>query len=478
MVDFTSSHDLFIIDKSSTHSNSGKPKNLLGKGQSGKVWRGMFLNQSVAIKVLKSKNLLHFELLEELKREAKFLIQSTCPDIVLLIGMCTTENNLMLATELLDGDLESWHAAHDFATVSLAKKISLVVDATRGVNYMHQFGLIHCDIKPANIFINSKSWRAKIGDLGLSMYDSERYTPVGTPLFSSPEILLEKRPPNRDEFAKVDVFSLASVVAWIVNNGRRLLSKTSIPDMQSLVRFICTKRRRPDLDHPIPDSLRVLLDAAWEHSPRKRVSSDRFLQLLVKCYYDCHFSDRSFAEWWRNKFTDEASRDQLTDTAWDSFAKELATSATSGKRPFTSKFESALRRDVCGSDSTVSIEKFAAVCDQFGPFSRLVRNLRHFYSQPYFPDVQDLVLNSTPPGVYFLRKSSRPGSWTFISTSPADGTIERLRVSYNPGSKTWRAGSEMESFSSLRSLVKKYKSVFDWKSPLTDEMLANSDAYF
>eukprot|EP00903_Cladosiphon_okamuranus_P009689 g9218.t1 len=61
------------------------------------------------------------------------------------------------------------------------------------VSYMHQQRIMHRDLKPANIFLTLKG-QVKVGDLGLGRFmttcnETLAYSKVGTPLYTSPEVL-------------------------------------------------------------------------------------------------------------------------------------------------------------------------------------------------------------------------------------------------------------------------------------------------
>ena len=78
-----------------------------------------------------------------------------------------------------------------------------------GLKSLHDFKIMHRDIKSANIFIN-KDWTCKLGDMNVSKLADERglnYTQTGTPYYASPEVW-------RDEpyDSKSDIWSLGCVI--------------------------------------------------------------------------------------------------------------------------------------------------------------------------------------------------------------------------------------------------------------------------
>jgi NIMA (never in mitosis gene a)-related kinase len=81
--------------------------------------------------------------------------------------------------------------------------------ALRGLATLHQMGIMHRDIKSANLFLNKEMTSVKLADLNVSIVSSNGMarTQTGTPYYASPEVWLEK-PYN----AKCDLWSLGCVL--------------------------------------------------------------------------------------------------------------------------------------------------------------------------------------------------------------------------------------------------------------------------
>lgn len=78
--------------------------------------------------------------------------------------------------------------------VDLVGRLSWLLDAARGVQYLHEKKIIHRDIKPENVLLSRG--RAKIADLGIAKHlrdvDSVDQYHLGTFWYSAPELFAEE----------------------------------------------------------------------------------------------------------------------------------------------------------------------------------------------------------------------------------------------------------------------------------------------
>lgn len=125
-----------------------------------------------------------------------------------------TEEYLIIQTELCkpDTNLEVLISKNLFE-FNDREKLDLVLNNVRGLQYIHEQGIMHRDLKPPNILISMNN-RAKIGDFGLarkyssSEQDREAYSQrVGTRLYCAPEVLK-----TRFYNFKVDYYSLGLII--------------------------------------------------------------------------------------------------------------------------------------------------------------------------------------------------------------------------------------------------------------------------
>ena len=94
------------------------------------------------------------------------------PNIVILLGVITSEEQILIVEELVEnGTLETWihtNKKHENpSSISFELKLNWSIEIVRALLYMHEKDVIHRDLKSENILID-KNKVAKICDFGLA----------------------------------------------------------------------------------------------------------------------------------------------------------------------------------------------------------------------------------------------------------------------------------------------------------------------
>jgi len=186
----------------------------LGKGAMGVVYRANdpLLDRQVAIKTV-SMSLDPQEMAEyegRFYQEAKAAGSLNHPNIVTVYDVGKSGNLAYMAMEFLQGEeLRSLMATGQ--PLPITRAVDIAAQVAEGLAYAHLNGVVHRDVKPANIML-SVTGRCKITDFGIArMRSAEVKTQtgivLGSPRYMSPEQVAGKRAEPRS-----DIFSLGVIL--------------------------------------------------------------------------------------------------------------------------------------------------------------------------------------------------------------------------------------------------------------------------
>jgi hypothetical protein len=222
----------------------------LGRGTMGVVYRAYDpeLGRDVALKVIRP----NLEDAEPRKYEQRFLNEARSaarlshPAIVVVhdVGRDPVSGTLFMALELLRGrTLQA--ILGERGPLPWREALALVERVAQGLHHAHERGIVHRDVKPANIMV-LESGEPKIMDFGIAKVEASQLTAAGqlfgTPLYMSPEQALA-----RTVDARSDIFSLGAML-YEVLTGRRAFAGDSVHGI--VVQVIQS-------DPPLPSSLRT-----------------------------------------------------------------------------------------------------------------------------------------------------------------------------------------------------------------------------
>jgi serine/threonine protein kinase len=163
----------------------------LGKGAMGVVYlaHDTVLDRDIALKIMAAQIVDDSELKTRFEREARAIAKMTHPNVVTVFDLGSYEGAPFIAMELLKGqDLSK--AMRQGPPMSLDRKVAIIAQVLAGLGHAHQAGIIHRDVKPANVFITHDGM-VKIMDFGVAHITTASMTGdgniVGTAEYMSPE---------------------------------------------------------------------------------------------------------------------------------------------------------------------------------------------------------------------------------------------------------------------------------------------------
>lgn len=190
----------------------------IGRGAYGEVFRGLYRETEVAIKLFLEQDLSQ-KVIDGFKREVAILRTLRHPNILQFMGACTTPPNLCIVSEFEpNGSLfKLLHRSE--ASLRQEQKVQMALDTAIGMHYLHTSKppIIHGDLKSANLLLNH-DFRVKVCDFGLSRVKLSAKLSVGsklgTPEWTAPEVL-QSSVSNEAS----DVYSFG-VVLWEIWTGK------------------------------------------------------------------------------------------------------------------------------------------------------------------------------------------------------------------------------------------------------------------
>src|SRR3989339_755456 len=140
----------------------------LGQGGMGVVLKARHrrMERVVAVKVLPAAAVQSPEAVERFHREVRAAARLNHPNIVTAYDASEHEGMHYLVMELVEGKDLGW-IVHKHGPVSVARAVECIVQAARGLQYAHEQGVVHRDIKPGNLLLDRKG-TARILDMGLA----------------------------------------------------------------------------------------------------------------------------------------------------------------------------------------------------------------------------------------------------------------------------------------------------------------------
>jgi serine/threonine-protein kinase len=185
----------------------------IGRGAMGAVFRARdpLIDRVVAIKTINvGLSRLEAEAFEKrFDREARSAGRLNHPNIVTIYDVGKSGDVAYIAMELLEG--QSLRDILDSGVVLPTPTIAdIAAQIADGLASAHEAGVIHCDIKPANIIVLA-SGLAKITDFGIARLPTGSRTFIGN-VVGSPKYISPEQVVGRPVDARSDVFSLGAVL--------------------------------------------------------------------------------------------------------------------------------------------------------------------------------------------------------------------------------------------------------------------------
>ena len=256
---------------------------LLGHGGMASVYRAVqpSLQREIALKVMTDQQAaLDPQFAERFRREAAAIARLRHPNIVNVIDFGERPNLTYIAMELVPGG-----SLRDFAgmVLPLDYAVPIVIQVAAALDAAHEQGIIHRDVKPANILFQDRGsqfdsedgpkrppW-VMLADFGIARMNTERSltqagTGVGTPEYMSPEQAMGHKVDGRS-----DVYSLGIVLYEMLTGRLPFSGKSAVQVAMLQVRSPLPSPRA--INPTIPPAVEQVIVKACAKRPEDRYQS-------------------------------------------------------------------------------------------------------------------------------------------------------------------------------------------------------------
>ena len=192
----------------------------VGRGGMGVVYlaREVRLDRPVAIKLLPPGRAADASLRERFLTEARTAAKLSHPNILPIFAVDEVGEFVFFVMAYVDGETltQRLHARGPLAASDAAR---LLREVAWALGYAHERGVVHRDVKPDNILLESGSGRALVADFGIAAAISGATTLSGTEVVGTPEFMSPEQALGEAVDARSDLYALG-VVGFLGLSGR------------------------------------------------------------------------------------------------------------------------------------------------------------------------------------------------------------------------------------------------------------------
>ena len=226
------------------------------------------LGRSVAIKILDERHAADEQFVERFRREAKNAASLSHPNIVSIYDRGEAEGTYYIAMEYLDGRTLKELLVR-FGTPPVKIAIGYTRQVLSALAFAHKYGLVHRDIKPHNVLVDSGG-HVKVTDFGIARSEASQMTEagsiIGTAQYLSPEQARGAPVDQRSDIYSVGILLyelLTGAVPFTGDTPVEIAMKhlSAVPDPPS--------KKRPD----VPRGLDLAVIRALAKDPAERYQS-------------------------------------------------------------------------------------------------------------------------------------------------------------------------------------------------------------
>ncbi len=203
----------------------------IGHGAMGTVWRARdpLIERTVAIKTVAIAQLRQDDAGAETRflREAQSAGRLSHPNIVTIFDVGETDELAYIAMEHLPG--ATLRDVMNNGPMPLDLALDTTLQMAEALAFAHEHGVIHRDVKPANVVVTGRNGRIKLTDFGIAHLTNSGHTLAGQ-MLGSPRYMSPEQAMGREVEGRSDIFSLGAVLYEMLT-GQYAFDGDSLPSI-------------------------------------------------------------------------------------------------------------------------------------------------------------------------------------------------------------------------------------------------------
>jgi len=270
----------------------------IGQGAMATVYEAFdpSINRRLAVKVLRSDRCTDDEYRYRFLREARAAGNLSHPNIATVYDVGEADGHPYMAMELLTGPTleEIMRPAQPLPAKEVA---TIALQLAKALDYAHQHGVVHRDVKPANIVMVDEQRTVKLADFGIAYMetpDATKHTQMGT-MLGTPQYMSPEQVQGEPVDGRSDLFSLGVILYQLITGQKAFTAETVTSLLVEILNQTPIPIRR--LAPRTPPALQKIVDRLLQKRPEKRYrSSAELLDALRRLLRDLEEKEREEGE--------------------------------------------------------------------------------------------------------------------------------------------------------------------------------------
>ena len=157
------------------------------------------------------------------------------------------------------------------APLELKEILRIAMQTAAGLAAAHAQGVVHRDVKPANILLENGVQRVKLTDFGLARVMDDASLTLSGVIAGTPQYMAPEQAWGRDVDARADLFSLGAVIYAMCSGHSPFRARTTM----AVLKRVCEDAPRPlrAINPDVPDWLCAIIDKLLAKKPEERFQS-------------------------------------------------------------------------------------------------------------------------------------------------------------------------------------------------------------